>query len=142
MTTPESTKAGRIVWHDLMTVDLEASKAFYQELFGWTTFQQDMGPVGSYTVIKHRGEAIGGMVATDPRHGVSTHWLTYVTVDDVNGLCARIKSLGGNVAVEPRGVPGAGNFAILQDPQETVFSAIQMGEEMPAPARSRPADAE
>jgi predicted enzyme related to lactoylglutathione lyase len=137
MTEPGYTETGRIVWHDLMTVDLERSQEFYNGLFGWTTVQQEMGPMGTYTVIRHRGQAIGGMVPTDPRHGVSTHWLAYLTVDDVDELCARIGKLGGTVAVEPRGVPGAGRFAILQDPSNSVFSAIRIGGEMPGPSRSR-----
>jgi predicted enzyme related to lactoylglutathione lyase len=120
-----------------MTVDLERSQAFYEGLFGWTTVQQEMGPVGTYTVIQHQGQGIGGMVATDPRHGVLTHWLAYLTVGDVNALCKRISKLGGNVAVEPRGVQGVGHFAILQDTEGGVFSAIEMGDEMPGPARSR-----
>jgi predicted enzyme related to lactoylglutathione lyase len=137
MTEPSYTETGRIVWHDLMTVDLEQSKAFYNGLFGWTTAQQEMGPMGTYNLIQHRGQGIGGMVATDPLHGVSTHWLSYLTVDDVDGLCKRIGKLGGTVAVEPRGVTGAGRFAILQDPVSSVFSAIQIGGEMPGPSRSR-----
>jgi predicted enzyme related to lactoylglutathione lyase len=134
MIEPSSTEASRIVWHDLMTVDLERSKDFYKGLFGWTTAQQEMGPLGSYTVIQHRGQAIGGMVATDPRHGLPTHWFSYFTFEDVDGLCKRIGKLGGNVAVEPRGVKGVGHFAILHDPAGGVFSAIQMGGEMPGPA--------
>jgi len=137
MTEPSTTEASRIVWHDLMTVDLERSKEFYKGLFGWTTAQQEMGPMGSYTVIQHRGQAIGGMVATDPRHGLTTHWLSYFTFEDVDGLCKRIGKLGGNVAVEPRGVRGVGSFAILHDPAGGVFSAIQMGGEMPVSVRSR-----
>jgi predicted enzyme related to lactoylglutathione lyase len=137
MTEKRSPEASRIVWHDLMTVDLERSKEFYEGLLGWTTVQQEMGPMGSYTVIQNKGQSIGGMVATDPRHGVLTHWLAYLTVGDVNGLCERIPRLGGTVAVEPRGVQGAGHFAILQDTEGGVFSAIEMGGEMPGPARSR-----
>lgn len=137
MTDTPTTQAGRIVWHDLMTVDIERSKEFYEGMFGWTTVQQDMGPMGSYTVIRHRGHAIGGMVATEPRHRVPTHWLAYLTVNDVEGLCKRIPMLGGNVAVEPRGLQGVGNFAILQDPQGGVFSAIQMDDDMPPPERTK-----
>ena len=33
---------GRFVWHDLMTKDLEASKRFYAELFGWRVQQMDI----------------------------------------------------------------------------------------------------
>jgi len=137
MTAPGSSEASRIVWHDLMTVDLERSKEFYEGLFGWTYFQQEMGPMGSYTVIHRQGQAIGGMVATEPRHGVLTHWLSYLSVTDVDGLCERMNEFGGNVAVEPRGLPGIGNFAILQDPEGGVFSVLQMGDGMPAPERLR-----
>ena len=137
MTARSPMEAGHFVWHDLMTTDLEPAKEFYKGLFGWNTVQQEMGPMGSYTLIQHRGQAIGGMVATDPRHGLSSHWLSYLTVDDVEELCKQIGKLGGNVAVEPRGIPGAGRFAILQDPANGVFSAMQMSGEMPGPQRSR-----
>jgi predicted enzyme related to lactoylglutathione lyase len=137
MSEPSFTETGRIVWHDLMTVDLEQSKAFYGGLFGWTTVQQEMGPMGTYNLIQHQGQGIGGMVPTDPRTGVTTHWLSYITVGDVDDLCKRMPRLGGTVAVEPRGVTGAGRFAILQDPNSNVFSAIQIGGEMPGPSRSR-----
>jgi predicted enzyme related to lactoylglutathione lyase len=137
MTQPGSTRPGRIVWHDLMTIDLERSREFYKGLFGWTTVQQEMGPMGSYTVILHRGQPVGGMVPTEPRLGLPTHWLAYLTVGDVDGLCERIVKLGGRVAVEPRGLEGVGRFAILHDPAAGVFSAIQMGDEMAVPPRSR-----
>jgi predicted enzyme related to lactoylglutathione lyase len=137
MTEPSTADASRIVWHDLMTVDLERSKEFYKGLFGWTTAQQEMGPMGSYTVIQHRGQTIGGMVATDPQHGLHTHWFSYLTFDDVDELCTRIGKVGGRVAVEPKGVRGVGRFAILHDPAGGVFSAIQMTGEMPGAGRSR-----
>ena len=106
MTDQNSTEAGQIVWHDLMTTDLARAKEFYQSLFGWTTHEQEMGPMGSYTLIQHLGQPIGGIVAIDPKHGLPSHWLTYLTADNVEELCKRIPKLGGNVAVEPRGVPG------------------------------------
>jgi predicted enzyme related to lactoylglutathione lyase len=128
---------GQFVWHDLMTVDLERSKEFYGELLGWQMAQQEMGPMGSYTLIQHQGQSVGGMVGLDPRHGLSSHWLPYLTVEELDGLCKRIGKLGGSVAVEPRGVPGVGRFAILHDPANGVFSAMEMTGGMPGPARSR-----
>ena len=137
MTDQTQTPGGQIVWHDLMTTDLEPAKEFYQALFGWTTHQQDMGPMGDYTVIQHQGQPIGGMVNIDPQHGLSSHWLAYLTVEDVEELCARIPKLGGSVAVEPRGVPEVGRFAILHDPANGVFSAMQMAGEAGGPPRTK-----
>ena len=34
-TIPTMTVAGRIVWHDLMTNDVEGARRFYSGLFAW-----------------------------------------------------------------------------------------------------------
>jgi len=137
MTDQTLTQTSRIVWHDLMTTDIERAKDFYQALFGWTTFEQGMGPMGNYTLIQHQGQPIGGIVGIDPKHGLPSHWLCYLTVDDVEELCKRIPKLGGNVAVEPRGVPDVGRFAILHDPANGVFSAMQMVGDAGGPPRTK-----
>ena len=105
--TEADRKTGQFVWHDLMTTGTDRAKEFYHELFGWTFAEQDMGPMGNYTVILHRGQAIGGMVACDPRHGLPTHWLPYVSTDDVEGLCERFARPG-----RPSG-PGQSQHAAL-----------------------------
>ncbi|MFL7868771.1 MAG: hypothetical protein AB8I58_08085, partial [Anaerolineales bacterium] len=33
--TEGNTLPGKVVWHDLVTPDLDKSRAFYGELFGW-----------------------------------------------------------------------------------------------------------
>lgn len=129
----DTTAPGRFVWHDLMTTNLEASKSFYNRLFGWTFSQQDLGPLGSYNVIRLRGRGIGGMVPMDASHGLTTHWISYLTVADVDALCQRMVELGGSVAVGPRGVRRVGHFAILKDPAESVFSAIHLAGDPPSP---------
>ena len=52
-TTP--TGDGRVVWHDLMTTDPDKARAFYSELFGWTTDEMDMGSgAGAFKYQIHR----------------------------------------------------------------------------------------
>jgi predicted enzyme related to lactoylglutathione lyase len=37
MSTGMQTAVGQIVWHTLMTTDVERAKSFYGELLGWET---------------------------------------------------------------------------------------------------------
>src|SRR6185503_21364128 len=55
------TPAFGFVWHDLVTDNPAASRAFYGALFGWT-FEDGEGVDPGYTIIKQDGVAIGGVV--------------------------------------------------------------------------------
>jgi len=59
---------GKIVWHDLLTNDPAASKRFYGELFGWefegVSSLAGLGSDTAYTLIRHNGRLIGGMIDT------------------------------------------------------------------------------
>jgi len=80
---------GKIVWHDLLTNDPTASKRFYGELFGWQfesvgTFA-GMTSDTAYTLIRHNGRLIGGMidtVALNNRTDIS-QWVVVMSVADV-----------------------------------------------------------
>lgn len=48
---------GQVVWHDLLTDDVETAKAFYGGLLGWR-FKQS----GRYTIVMNGSDPIGGMV--------------------------------------------------------------------------------
>jgi predicted enzyme related to lactoylglutathione lyase len=54
---------GTYCWSELITTDLDASKAFYGAVFGWDA--EDQGPPGgppAYTEWKLGGKSIGGMM--------------------------------------------------------------------------------
>src|SRR5210317_1691044 len=53
---------GKIIWRDLLTNDPAASQKFYGELFGWTFESVDDN--SAYTLIRHNGHMIGGMIDT------------------------------------------------------------------------------
>ena len=112
----QTSTAGQFVWHDLMTTDRDAAIDFYTNLFGWTIKGVDMGePVGTYSMI-HSGETgIGGIVPLDGEPGIPSHWITYVSVDDVDAACERVKALGGKVAHAPFDIPNVGRMAVIQD---------------------------
>ena len=54
---------GTYCWSELITTDLDASKAFYKAVFGWDA--EDQGPPGgppAYTEWKLAGRSVGGMM--------------------------------------------------------------------------------
>jgi len=108
----------RIVWHDLNTKDLEASKRFYGELFNWK-FEKSDGP---YVHIKSGEEMIGGIRQMDANEHMPTSWLGYVAVDDVAATVDAITKAGGKVFMPTRTMPNVGTFAVVADPTGAVFA--------------------
>jgi len=116
---------GRFVWRDLMTTDIETSQEFFQKLLGWDTEVFDMGPNGTYTMFKLRdAPTFGGITQLDGSHGALPHWLSYISMDDVDDFCVRASEMGATVAVEPGDIPGIGRFAVLADRQGANFSVF------------------
>lgn len=113
---------GKFVWYDLMSLDLEASKAFYNAVFGWTTKEVDMGPLGTYNML-HAGEkGVGGIVPFENNDGIPSHWIAYVTVNDVDEASKEIAALGGQVCVPATDIPQTGRFSVVNDPTGAAFS--------------------
>lgn len=105
--------AGRFVWRELHTSNPEAAKSFYGELFGWTTKAMDMGPLGTYTLLRAGDKDVGGVVA----HEGAAGWLPYCTVLDVDAAVARAKQLGAKIDVPASEIPGVGRYAVVVDRQ-------------------------
>ena len=113
---------GRFVWQDLMTTDPEASQAFFTALFGWTTEAREMDEGFVYTTLKRDGAQFGRLVPLDAGYGIPSHWISYMTTEDVDAFCAKAGSLGATVGVEPTDIPEVGRFAVVGDPQGAHFS--------------------
>jgi uncharacterized protein len=118
---------GRFVWHDLITTDTEAAKAFYTGVMGWGT--QDLSSPGSAYVLFTFGQAlVCGLtqlteVATEL--GAKPRWLGYIEVEDVDATADRIKQLGGAVHVPPTDFSNVSRFAVVADPQAAIFGLIR-----------------
>lgn len=115
---------GAFSWNELMTADVEAAKAFYTRLFGWSTRDMTM-PGMTYTVIKSGSKDIGGIMPMPPdAKGMPPMWGAYVTVDDVDATARTAEQLGARILVTPRDIPDVGRFCVIQDPQGAALSAI------------------
>jgi predicted enzyme related to lactoylglutathione lyase len=111
-------QAGRFVWHDLMTSDVEGAKKFYAQVVGWGT-QAWEGP-NPYTLWTTGGVPIGGVMEINDemkKNHVPPHWLPSVGVENVDDTLAKANKLGGKTVAPAMDIPGAGRYAIFQDPQ-------------------------
>jgi len=98
---------GKFVWGDLISQDVEASKAFYGALFDWTFTTN-----GRYTTVMNRGVPIAGIVkARDESRG--TEWIGNLSVSDVDRATERFGERGGLVEREPVDAPDRGRIALV-----------------------------
>jgi len=113
---------GKVVWHDLITEDIDAAEKFYGGLFGWT-FEERTGSRGQdYSLARSGNVYVAGMVSIDrPTDGTRySRWLPYISVGDVDDAVARGVAAGASVAVSARNV-NLGRVAALIDPQGAVI---------------------
>ncbi|WP_163571631.1 VOC family protein [Fodinicola feengrottensis] len=117
---------GTLSWNELLTRDLDGSKAFYGTIFGWTANTMQLGEM-AYTEWKLGGASMGGMMemdATFPAE-VPPHWMVYFAVADTDATVEKVVALGGHVHQPPMDIP-QGRFALVADPQGALFSVIAL----------------
>lgn len=124
---------GRFVWSDLMAKDVEKAKTFYTELMAWKTHEMDMGPAGQYTMLKRGEEGLGGIAKlSGVPDQVPSHWINYITVEDVDATAKTAKEIGATIRMEPFDIPDVGRACLMQDPWGCVFFAFRSKDgEMP-----------
>lgn len=136
--TSQVPAAGPFVWHDLMTAEPARSLAFYTALFGWATESREMGAAGTYTTVRAGARAFGGVVPLEARHGIPSHWVSYVAVADVDATCARARAAGGRTCLPPTDIPNVGRFAMIEDPTGAIVSPISLPNTAAAERRGVP----
>lgn len=112
-------------WNELMTTDVDKSKAFYGDVFGWTFEAQPEANI-PYEVLKNDGDMNGGVMKMEGEQAerVPPNWSVYFNVADVNQACDRVTELGGAVHVQPMDI-GMGHMAVCHDDQGCWFNLIQ-----------------
>jgi predicted enzyme related to lactoylglutathione lyase len=130
MTELTSYEQGRFSWVDLMTPDAAEAKRFYCGLLGWeameTSAEESGG--GAYTQFMLRDRPVAGMGEMSPemkQSGMPPVWNSYVNVEDVKPVTARVSELGGSVSMPAMQIMTVGRMAIYTDPQGAAFSVWQ-----------------
>lgn len=125
---------GKIVWRDLLTNTPDETRRFYGELFGWE-FEKPgidigIGGAGTYTLIRHKGRLIGGIVDTVAlgKSDNISQWVTTMAVTDIEAAVDRVVSAGGIVMSPPESIGSRGRMALVEDPTGALFAMLQTSE--------------
>jgi predicted enzyme related to lactoylglutathione lyase len=115
--------AGKFVWYDQMSHDMNASAAFYKAVLGWSLVANAMND-SPYTVLSTGETTVGGLMPIpedSARLGVKPAWMGYIGVDDVDAYAAKVKAAGGAIHRPPTDIPNVGRFAVASDPTGAGF---------------------
>lgn len=118
--------SGMPSWIDLTTSDLDGAKAFYTDLFGWTTREFAESEAQGYTMFLHDGKPVAG---AGPRRtsGEPSSWTMTVATDDAKAVAAKVEVAGGKVLLPPTDLLGYGRTAVFTDPRGAAFAVWQAG---------------
>ena len=122
---------GKIIWRELLTNDPLASQTFYGELFDWE-FESvgavaGLGSNTAYTLIRHNGKLIGGMidtVALNNRADIS-QWVVSMSVSDIDVAVAAFTAGGGEVKTPPTDLKRRGKLAVVRDAEGALLALLQ-----------------
>lgn len=119
---------GTPCWVELSgTPDIEASEAFYRDLFGWEIPElPTSAEMGGYRRAKKDGKDVAG-VSPRMEDGQPAVWATYVSVADATVTMAKVAEAGGQVIVEEMDVAGLGKMAVFTDPTGAVCGIWEPG---------------
>ncbi len=110
--------SGKFVWFELVSRDAKKAQAFYGEVFGWKTQSFPMGNF-SYDMIL-TGDTLDTMIggyAMPKSDKERSHWLSYVSVEDVDAAANAAAANGGKILERPFDIPNVGRTARITDPQ-------------------------
>jgi predicted enzyme related to lactoylglutathione lyase len=122
---------GRVIWHDLLTKDIDASRRFYGGLFGWEFEELPLtlgfGQSSRYLLIRHKGQLIGGMVDVSrvDKNVNSSQWVVVMSVQDVDAAATAIGQAGGSLITPPTDLNDRGRIAVVKDSAGALFAMLE-----------------
>jgi uncharacterized protein len=115
-TSDRRTRPGKFVWFEHASRDAGKAQAFYGDVLGWKV--EPWGG-GAYDMIL-AGDSVDTMIGgyAEPGGGrQDPHWISYVSVEDVDAAARAAAANGGRVVEAPHDLPGVGRAARIADPQ-------------------------
>jgi predicted enzyme related to lactoylglutathione lyase len=93
-----------------------AAREFYTSLFGWE---------GEGDELSANGSPVARLVPFDAAHGFASHWVSYVSVDDVDRAVRTAGEVGGACCVPPFDDGELGRFALLNDATKALTKPLE-----------------
>jgi len=110
---------GKFVWFELLTQDIDKAMKFYDGLFGWRSARISTGDDDPYPMINNGDQAIGGYRKGPP--GVKSHWVSYLSVPDVDASHRAVVAAGCRVMMPPTDFGSFGRATAVADPTGASF---------------------
>jgi predicted enzyme related to lactoylglutathione lyase len=122
----EKTPIGGWFWNELFSKDVQQAVAFYEKLLGFTHDEMDMGPQGTYYILKDAsGRMRGGAMQQPPGTPIPSNWQPYIHVADCDATVAKAARLGAqSIMMPPTDIPNIGRFAVIMDPVGAAIAVI------------------
>jgi predicted enzyme related to lactoylglutathione lyase len=130
-----------IVHFEIPADDIERSKKFYTDLFGWkieklsVTDDSRLTSVATAQPIEYwiitttddkGNKALGGGIM---KRQMSEHRVTnYIGVKSVDEYSSKVEKLGGKVIAPKHAVPGMGYFVLCSDTENNAFAIWETNE--------------
>jgi predicted enzyme related to lactoylglutathione lyase len=126
-------EAGRFVWQDLLTKDVNAARRFYGGLLGWR-FDSVTRNGRPYVLARTTAGLVGGIVDISAMPDAGAQWLSFLSVDDVDHAVALVGLAGGKTLVGATDFPIA-RAAAVTDPQGAPLGLVQVRRPIPDSAQ-------
>ena len=125
MSDSQKPEVGTIAWTDLTVPDAERIRDFYADVTGWKPEPVSMGEYQDFNMAlpKSGTPAAGVCHARGPNKDIPAAWMIYIVVEDVERSAERVRELGGEVLVPPRGEQA--RYCIIRDPAGAVAALYQ-----------------
>ena len=122
----DSAPIGAPCWVDLFTSDPDRARAFYSEIFGWTS-ESAGEEYGGYFNFAKDGIPVAGGMRNDGQAGTPDGWSIYLATDDVERVTKEAVANGGEVVVPAMDVMELGTMAVVSDPGHASIGAWKPG---------------
>jgi uncharacterized protein len=126
MPTRNSAPTGSPCWADLWTSDVEGSRRFYGELFGWEA-EEPEPEFGGYFSFLREGVQIAGAMGDMGDMPAQNVWKVYLATDDITGTVKAAEAQGAQIVGAEMPVGDLGIQAVLHDPTGAHLGAWQAG---------------
>jgi len=126
MPTRDSAPAGAPCWADLWTSDVEGSRRFYAELFGWEA-EEPNPEFGGYFNFSRNGVLMAGAMGDMGDIPATNTWKIYLSTDDIAKTLEAVAAEGGQIVSPAMPVAELGTQAVLIDPTGAHLGAWQAG---------------
>jgi hypothetical protein len=126
MPTRDSAPIGSPCWVDLWTSDVEGSRKFYGDLFGWES-QEPNPDFGGYFMFTRNGVPTAGAMGDMGDMPANNAWKIYLDTDDIAKTLHAAEAESAQVISPSMAVADLGSQAVLIDPTGAHLGAWQPG---------------